>query len=312
MRTVLAGMPVAALRLDEDTRQTLARLGLHQIGDLAGQPRGALARRFGKQLVRRLDQAFGIEAEPVSPVRPPVHFSVRLTLPDPIGLSDDIAAALDRLLPALSEKLTAKGRGVRRLRMECHRADHTMQRIEVGLARPSAAPDRIRPLLMMKVDEIDAGFGIDMIRLEALVSEPVHAHQHRGHAEAAAVGAARRNGGAALDDLIGRIGARAEAAKDWPRAPAPRPVEIWPPDIVTAPDTPHIPAQFRWRGRQFETRAALGPERISPEWWLDDPNWRSGVRDYWRITTSSGDRLWLYYGHGASLSAGWFCQGAFS
>ncbi len=187
MRTVLAGMPVAALRLDEDTRQTLARLGLHQIGDLAGQPRGALARRFGKQLVRRLDQAFGIEAEPVSPVRPPVHFSVRLTLPDPIGLSDDIAAALDRLLPALSEKLTAKGRGVRRLRMECHRADHTMQRIEVGLARPSAAPDRIRPVLMMKVDEIDAGFGIDMIRLEALVSEPVHAHQHRGHAEAAAV-----------------------------------------------------------------------------------------------------------------------------
>lgn len=57
---------------------------------------------------------------------------------------------------------------------------------------------------------------------------------------------------------------------------------------------------------------ASGPERIAPEWWLDDPHWRTGTRDYWRVTVESGEELWLYFAHGAGLSAGWFCQGMFA
>jgi protein ImuB len=71
------------------------------------------------------------------------------------------------------------------------------------------------------------------------------------------------------------------------------------------------PARFRWRRRSFETVAATGPERIAPEWWLDEPDWRTGVRDYWQVEVSGGERLWLYYAHGAALSPGWFCQGRF-
>ena len=338
-RTALAPLPVAALRLEEETVATLNRLGLRQVGDLAGQPRAALARRFGRHLVRRLDQALGVEPEPVNPARAPDHFAVRLTLPDPIGLAADIMSALDRLLPPLSEHLKNAGRGVRRIRMECHRSDHTMQTVDAGLARPSADPHRIRPLLAMKVDELDAGFGIDMIRLEAIVTEPVHAHQHRGHAEAASDGASRLSGSDEMADLLGRIGGRigleaitrlhpadshipektakslaaawSEPAAAWPRPRGPRPLELWRSEIVAAEENPHLPASFRWRGRVFETRTALGPERISPEWWLDDPDWRTGVRDYWRVTTRSGDRLWLYYAHGATLSPGWFCHGSF-
>ena len=339
-RTALAALPVAALRLEPGLPETLNRLGLRRVEDLSNQPRAALARRFGRGLVRRLDQALGVEPEPVSPARAPEHFAVRLTLPEPIGLDKDIRAALDRLLPPFGEKLRKAGRGVRRVRMECHRSDHTMDWVEAGLARPSAEPDRIRPLLAMKTGEIDAGFGIDRIRLEAIVTEPVHAHQHRGHAEAASDGAARLAGGAGMDDLIGRIGARIgldtimrvhpadshipekawkplaaawsePAVGPWPRARTPRPLELWRPEIVTAPETPALPAAFRWRGRDFETRTALGPERIAPEWWLDDPDWRTGVRDYWRVTTRTGERLWLYYAHGGGLSPGWFCQGSF-
>ncbi len=61
-RTALAPLPVAALRVDTETLETLARLGLRHIGDLAGQPRAALARRFGRGLVQRLDQALGVGA----------------------------------------------------------------------------------------------------------------------------------------------------------------------------------------------------------------------------------------------------------
>ena len=338
-RTALASLPVQALRLESETFETLSRLGLRQISDIAGQPRAALARRFGRQLVQRLDQALGVEPEPVMPARPPDNFAVRLTLPEPVGKTEDIMAALDRLLPPLSAKLKKAGRGVRRIRMECHRGDHTMSWVDAGLARPSAEPDRIRPLLAMKTDEIDAGFGIDLIRLEAVITEPVHAHQHRGHAEAATDGVARLSGSSAMDDLLGRLGARigleaitrlhpadshvpektskilaaawSEPAPAWPKARGPRPIELWRPEIVQAEESPQLPSRFRWRGRDFETRTAFGPERIAPEWWLDEPDWRTGVRDYWRITTRTGERFWLYYAHGAALTPGWFCHGSF-
>ncbi|MBT8409007.1 MAG: DNA polymerase Y family protein, partial [Alphaproteobacteria bacterium] len=82
-RTALAALPIAALRLPEDSVTDLMRLGIRRIDDLVGQPRAALARRFGRALVQRLDQAMGVEPEPISPARPPMHFAVRLTLPDP-------------------------------------------------------------------------------------------------------------------------------------------------------------------------------------------------------------------------------------
>jgi len=336
-RAMLAELPVAALRIEPEVGEGLARLGLRRIGDILGTPRAGLARRFGTHLVRRLDQALGVEPEPVSPARPAVRFAVRLGLPEPIGLESDLVAALDRLLPELSARLERAGRGARRVRAEFSRTDHTLQAIEVGLARPSAEPDRIRPLLALKLGDVDAGFGIDLVRLIVPVHEPVHPVQHRGHR--AAGEAARRQDGQEIDDLLGRIGARLGlealtrlhpgeshipekagvvmaagfAAPDMGWSPGPtRPVRLWFPEPVTAFEGPALPAAFRWRGRDHVVAAAEGPERIAPEWWLDEPAWRSGQRDYWRVTTDRGERLWLYFAHGAALSAGWFCHGAFA
>ncbi len=341
MRAALAPLPVAALRLSGAAVEMLTRLGLHRVEDLMGMPRAALARRAGADVTRRLDQALGVEPEPVSPIRAAPRFAVRLTLPEPIGLQRDILAGLDRLLPALGRRLHRQGRGARRVRLHLLRTDQTMQWVEVGLARPSADPDRIRPLLAMKLGEVDAGFGIDVLRLEAVQSEPIHARQHKGHLEAASEAVARQRVNTGLDELIGRLGARigleritrlhpAEshlpekcatrlaaawsepAGGNWPVPPTPRPLLLWRPEAVMADDRPALPLRFRWRARRFETRSAIGPERIAPEWWLDDPDWRSGVRDYWRVVTASGERLWLYYAHGGAVSSGWFCHGLFA
>lgn len=339
-RAALEPLPVAALRLAPDDCAALTRLGLRRIGDLAGQPRAGLARRFGRQLVRRLDQAMGVEPEPVSPARPVPRYALRLSLPEPIGLEEDMLAGIDRLLPPLCDKLKAAGRGARIVRLQAERCDHAVEEIEVGLARPSADPARIRPLLALKLDRIDAGPGIDRLRLSAPQTEPVHARQHKGHLDAARAAAARRDAGPGLDDLIGRLGARvgmealtrlhpadsnipektasvqaaawSEPADDWPRAPTPRPVMIWRPEPVTAPDQPRLTGPFRWRRRTLTPVRLRGPERIAPEWWLDDPAWRSGVRDYWDVITADGARLWLFYAHGGAQSGGWFCQGAFA
>jgi len=336
----LAPMPVAALRLTPQVTDQLARLGLRRIGDLLGQPRAALARRFGRGLVDRLDQATGAAPEPVSPTPPPERFAVRMSFPEPIGLEDDVAEALSRMTDRLCEALRARNRGVRVLRIEAHRCDHQMQWQTVTSATAHAQPHRLLPLIRLKLPEIEAGPGIDMLRLEALHHEPQHARTRAGHLDAAQQGSRRLQGGAALEDLVSRLGARlgmeaitlrhpaeshipeksaqtlsaawSEPEQNWPAAQAPRPLLLWRPEPVTAPDGSAPPDRFRWRGRDWRTLGHKGPERITPEWWLDDPDWRSGPRDYWRVDTDRGDRLWLFYAHGGALSPGWFCHGAFA
>lgn len=338
--TALSPLPVAALRLETETVQQLSRLGLRRIGDLIGQPRAALARRFGKGLVLRLDQALGAASEPISPTKPPPRYAVRLTLPDPIGLEDDLLAGIDKLLPALADRLEQDGKGARLVRLQAFRTDQTMQWIEAGLARPTHAPDRIRPLLAMKLGDLDAGYGIDMLRLEAVRVEPIADRRPAGHLDAALAAREKLGTERQLEDLISRIGGRvgleqitrrhpgnshipeksaqtlaaawSEPAKNWPKPATPRPLLLWQPEPVTAPETPHPPAAFRWRRQDLTLALATGPERIAPEWWLDDPNWRSGVRDYWQVITHRGDKLWLYYAHGGTMSSGWFCQGQFA
>jgi protein ImuB len=68
---------------------------------------------------------------------------------------------------------------------------------------------------------------------------------------------------------------------------------------------------------RFTTLRATGPERIAPEWWFDDPTWRSGLRDYWQIETQEGPRLWLFMtpqtqGWNGPQDANWYVQGEFA
>ena len=74
---------------------------------------------------------------------------------------------------------------------------------------------------------------------------------------------------------------------------------IFPPEPLTPQDAGDPAARpSSGGGEPRRRRAAFGPERIAPEWWLDDPAWRSGPRDYWRVETEEGVRLWIFRGQG--------------
>ncbi|WP_370692997.1 DNA polymerase Y family protein [Pseudotabrizicola sp.] len=310
----LGRLPVSALRIDHATAEALARVGLARIADLAHLPRAPLARRFGAGLVLRLDQALGLQTEPVAAEPEPPHFGVRMTLPEPIGLQSDVMAGLARLLDRLCATLALHHHGARRLRLELRRVDHGTVQVEIGLARAMRDPLRMAALFAKGVDEVDAGFGIDAMRLSAPITEPMPPEQIGS-------GPALRFEDA-LADLVSRLGNRigfdrvlrmqpAESkipersfqlvAGAWsepvaapPRQGPARPVTLFPPEPVSHASG-HPPAQFRWRRMQFTTLRAHGPERITPEWWFDDPAWRTGMRDYWRIETLEGPRLWLFH-----------------
>lgn len=333
-------LPVTALRVDHDTAEALARVGLSRIADLTHLPRAPLARRFGPGLVLRLDQALGAQAEPVAAEPDAPHFGVRMTLPEPIGLKSDVMASLARLLDRLCAGLARHRMGARRLRLELRRVDRATAQIEIGLARPMRDADRIAALFAKGVDEVDSGFGIDALRLTAPVTEILAPEQIGGQIGRSP--AIRHED--ALADLLSSVGNRigfdrvlrflpaeslipersfliAPAAYSAPEpfppnAGPPRPVTIFPPEPVTAASgTP--PASFRWRRMRFTTLRATGPERITPEWWFDDPAWRSGLRDYWRIETREGPRLWLFVtpqaqGGGGGGDRHWYAQGEFA
>ncbi len=321
----LTELPVAALRIEDRMATALQRLGLRRIGDLASAARAPLARRFGPELMLRLDQALGHVSEPISPEGEPPHYATRMSLPEPIGLTEDVMGVTARLLIPLCDKLKAQEMGARRLCLTLRRVDQGRQQVELRLAAPMHDPTRILPLFVRGVGEVAAGFGIDQIRIEATLVEPLPAQQ---------IGS-RQSSPDQLNDLITRIGTRiglenvqrflpadshiperafsiAPAAYSTPErgwsVRRSRPLCLFPPESISASGS-QPPAQFRWRRMRLTTGRATGPERIAPEWWLPDDKWRSGVRDYWKVDTREGRRLWLFY---TPQNPGWFVQGEFT
>ncbi|WP_076529618.1 Y-family DNA polymerase [Gemmobacter megaterium] len=321
----LKSLPVAALRLDEGTDIALQRLGLRTIGAVAAAPRAPLARRFGPGLLTRLDQATGAQPEAITPLADPPRYAARLTLPDPIGLVADVMAGTARLLDALCNRLKAQEAGARALRLTLRRVDQHSQAVDLRLATAMRDPARILPLFARAVETVDAGFGIDQLRLEATLVEPLPIQQTGPASDAPD----------RLDNLITRIGTRigldnilrflpadshipersfvmvpaagTTASGAW-NAPRSRPLRLFPPEPIAVHGAAP-PARFRWRRMRLTTARATGPERIAPEWWVDDDSWRSGLRDYWRVETHQGWRLWLFH---TPQDPGWFVQGEFA
>jgi protein ImuB len=327
-RETIAPLPVAALRIAPEAVATLAGLGLRRIGDLAPLPRAQLARRIGLDVVRRLDQALGRMPEPVAAARPGPGFGLRLTCPEPLLRRDDVIAGFGRLAAALGERLRAAGMGARRVRALLDRAEGGRAVAEAGFARPVDEGEAIMAVLALRLDGVEAGSGFERLRLRAVEVEP------------RARPVARAEGTEAVADLVGRLGGRigidslirfhpaeshlpekaaiemaaafAPPAGGWPRHGLDRPLLLLPPEPVLPADDARPPRAFRWRRRLLVRAAAFGPERIAPEWWLDDPAWRSGTRAYWRIETGTGERLWLFEAAGGEVGGGWFVHGLFA
>ncbi len=322
-------LPLAALRLPDQTSTALERLGIATVSELYNLPRASLARRFDRDVLHRLDQALGAISEQISPLRDEPSFAVRLTLPDPIGLLDDVMAGARRLVEHLCNELDRAGKGARELKLSFRRVDQESQAVELKLARPMRDPERILALFERGVGSVDAGYGIDMIRLEAVEVEEL------GMRQLDRAGAKEKD---SLDDLITQLGNRvglenilrfqpvdshipersfklvpaaySSPVSAWPSR-RPRPLRLFPPEpILASGPEPAFgpPPRFRWRGRSLSIVDAEGPERITPAWWEEDEGWDEGLRDYWRVATGQGQRLWLFF---TPQAPRWFVQGEF-
>ena len=343
-REAIEPLPLAALRLDVETVSALASVGLKCIADILDLPRAPLAARFGAGLIEKLERALGRLEQPISPLLPVAPYVAERSFPEPIGRIEDVEGVTLALARRLKPMLERRGEGARRLELCLFRTDGAVKRVAAGASRPLRDPDQIAALFSERFaalgDELDPGFGFDLVRLSALTAE-------------AAPPVARQFGESAEEEdlarLVDRLGARlglnrvqrmiagdtwlpeqaAAAAPAYctapdphgwntadPDAPAPaRPLRLFerpePIDAVAeVPDGP--PVRFRWRRALHQVVRAEGPERIAPAWWSAGPK---PTRDYYRVEDDAGQRFWLFREGLYALETAhprWFLHGLFA
>ncbi len=326
-----------ALRLPPALAAGLSRLGLRHVQDLLDLPRAPLARRFGQDVLDRLDAVTGRHRPPLRPVVPPPELRVVQELLEPIITRAGIDAVLDQLLEALCRDLLQAGLGLRRAMLSAWRVDGAVQELVIDTSLPAREPRHLRRLFAERLERLEPDLGFERMALEAWATEPMAAGIQAG----LPVGTRRDEvvAAVALAQLLDRLAQRLRVQRVAPRA------SHWPEHMVAAlaPQAAHPavppgwaampqpvlllrrpalletvallaeegpPSLLRWRGVAHRLQQAEGPLRLEPEWWRARP----GVprRDYYRVELASGTRLWVYRSDAPGDAAGisrWLLHG---
>jgi protein ImuB len=334
----IAHLPIAALRLPAEIVDGLSKVGFELVGELEASPRAPLVHRFGPELVRRLDQAYGRAEELVEPVEAPELVQVRRAFaPEPISAAETLARYTIKLVEAFCATLEDRALGVRVADLRFYRIDHGIEAARVATAKPLRDPTRLARLLCDKIETINPGPGVEQMVLTAIAAEPLHWKPQVSDLTAPPAPDVTD----LIDTLANRLGRTGRLYRLDPsdsfvpersvqRVPptAPAPVLAWPerwprptrllarPEPVIAmallPDQP--PTAFTWRGQRRRVTRADGPERIHGEWWLRPGElWAS--RDYFQLETETGERFWVFRrGDGEWAASGdlsWWMHGLF-
>ncbi len=328
----LAPLSVSCLRLDENAGYLLKRFGFKAVASLYEIPREALKRRFSCEdisasVLQRLDQALGVASEPLLLLRPVPSYRESLLCPEPLLETEGFRIGLSQLLERLCQSLEKDRKGATSLTYAAYHADGGVSCKSIATAAPSRNISHFMHLFRDRLEEINPGFGVDLLVLSANTVEALTTEQLTLSATEFDAMDASLNGNVnqLIDRLSNRLGARnvqhimrqeshlPECAEirvpalkrrmperqDVPSKPI-RPCRIFStPEFVDVlaevPEGP--PRQFTWRRVVYKVARVEGPERIAPEWWqvpeeVDETSDRT--RDYYRVEDVQGRRFWLF------------------
>ncbi len=321
----LAALPLTLLDLSDDTRDTLRDAGITTFGQAAALPRDGAARRFGSDLVRRIDHALGRLPDPRAPFVPPPHFTGRLELPAPVRDVEALGFGVQRLVRDLADWLLARGLGAVRLTLTLTHEHYLRARgmpptvVPFALGAPARTGAHLLSVLRERLARVTLAAPVEAIALD---SEETAALAGRNlgllpgddldRVEVPLVDRLRaRLGEDAIHRLVPHAEHRPEQAmrcvssgNDLPRldatlAGAPRP--LW---LLREPQLlGEIFGRSPWILRD-------GPERIESGWW-DGGDVR---RDYFIADTADGkSTAWIYRDHRRGRGDGdWFLHGLFA
>jgi protein ImuB len=229
----------------------------------------------------RLDALKGLERSSIAPRFPPPDFCAERRFASPIQTIEAIEVQLRKLADDLVVLLERQAKGARRIELALYRVDGAVRRIRIGASRPLNEARAIVRLIAERLaspdeDAIDAGYGVDLMRLACLAAEPLapsEAELERAHEAERA-----RSLAELLDRLSARLGARAVTRRELIDAHLPEQAEAAAPATLGQ-------ARTRGESRHCEDPRAMtrGDEAIqesgalAPGLLRDSPSGRTGV-----------------------------------
>jgi len=329
----LDALPMETLSAVRAHRLTLAHMGCRTLGDVRRLPRGGVARRFDKQLLAALDQAYGRAPEVHQWIEMPERFAQRLELAFRVDDAPALLVGARRLLLALCGWLAARHSGTNAftlkwahdaLRAKCAGEGGSLS---VRTAEPTRNLEHLSRLLGEHLARVVLLAPVGDLQLIADTVLPL--------AEKSASWLPEDNpGGEALPLVLERIAARLGPQRvvrpvlcedhrpewmcRWQSAAEPLPRQTLP--ACELPQPGFIlgsPLKLALRGNrpcyQGELQLLAGPQRVEGGWWDRDEaagQIRHVVRDYWVAQSAQAGVLWVFQTRLDEAPA-WFLHGMF-
>ena len=147
----LGRCPVGVLPVDPLVIQRLERLGIRTLGELRRFPEPSLIAQFGKEGRSAFAWSTGRRIDPVRPWHRPRPIRASLEFPNPVGLTETLHGALDRLVERALSRPSRRGRSVTGVRLGAHLEGGGSWFVETVLREPTAERERIAAPLRAKM-----------------------------------------------------------------------------------------------------------------------------------------------------------------
>ena len=333
LQNVLFPLPISALRIAKETVLSLKELNVFKIGELLSLDRNSLRDRFGKEIVVRLEQALGLREEKIQADSKEEIIRLEKNFLSPLI---EIAAVEHNCLLLLQEMLTELSAAKKKpsaILLELKRVQAKNSTLEISLNFPTLNQKLIANILVNKLEKTDIGRGVEALSISAPETLDLRAKVAK-EIYPLSQDVEDKNCEELLDSIIQKIGSARVLSLEKKESYVPEKSFCYKPLLETRkgpwqrtavicqnrpsflferaeeiralalmPDSP--PSWIKWRKRDYRLLEALGPERISPEWWSEDKNAES-TRDYFKAQLPNGVWLWLYR---ELESSRWFVQG---
>jgi nucleotidyltransferase/DNA polymerase involved in DNA repair len=162
----LARCPVGSLPVDPLIVQRLERLGVQTLGELRRLPEPSLIAQFGDEGRSALAWATGRRIDPVRPWHRPEPIRVSLDFPNPVGITETLHGALDRLIERALSRPARRGRSVTSMRLGAQLEGGGSWFVETVLREPTSQRERIASALRMKMAISPPPKAVDILIVE--------------------------------------------------------------------------------------------------------------------------------------------------
>jgi len=292
LRSALGDLPGAALGLDERTHERLLKAGLATLRDLWRLPREGLVRRYGTELLLRLDRAAGLLATPLREFRSPPCFHARFELPSETDRLAFFFPAIEQLLQRLSDFLHERDAGLTRLHLALEHRDRPPTRLKQGSRRPERAAAHFGRLLHERLERLPLPAPVCAVAVSSAALVPWAAVATDLFGQRADEAADWQQ---LLDQLEARLGPQALKPLGLRADHRPERACGGTAQALAAPSGLALrPLWLLARPRPVPRRELAvirpQPERIESGWWD-----AAGIgRDYHVATDRRGAKLWIY------------------